>query len=90
MEVVQVSYEDWEEQYQPIMKGESLKDFHPKILENKKDQNTLAKAVKENKVWTLVDTDEGLVIMSGFHFVNRIDVYITEKPFKEEIEINYE
>ena len=40
----------------------------------------------ENKVWTLMDDDEGnVVVTTGFHVVNRIGYYVTEKPWTEEI-----
>lgn len=34
-----------------------------------------------NQIWTYVSTDEGDVIASGFHFVNRLGYFITAKPF---------
>lgn len=39
----------------------------------------------ENRVWTLVDDDEGNpTIVSGFHLVNRIGYFVTEEPWTEE------
>lgn len=85
-----LSYEDWEEVYKPIKENQGLKDFHPSVV-NDEEKNVLTKAINDNKVWTLVDTDDGLHIISGFHFVNRMDVYITETPIEEEeiIEVKY-
>lgn len=43
------------------------------------------KAQPENKVWTLMDDDDGNpVIVSGFHFVNRVGHFVTEKPWSKE------
>lgn len=33
-----------------------------------------------HKIWTLVEGDEGLHVMSGYHFVNSIGYFLTEKP----------
>jgi hypothetical protein len=38
-----------------------------------------------HKVWTLVDSDEGLVIVSGYHLVNRVHYIITKNDW---IDIN--
>jgi hypothetical protein len=32
-------------------------------------------------VWTYLDTDGGSVTVEGFHYVNRIGYFITEKPW---------
>ena len=39
-------------------------------------------------IWTLMDSeeDDDCVVVEGFHFVNRIGYFITEKPFKNNIE----
>ena len=39
-----------------------------------------------NKVWTCMDADDGIYIVSGYHVVNRIGYFITEEPFAESIE----
>jgi len=38
-----------------------------------------------NRVWTLMNDDEGnLVIVTGFHFVNRVGYFVTEIPWAED------
>lgn len=38
-----------------------------------------------NKIWTLMDDDNGnQVITSGFHYVNRIGYYLTEIPWDDD------
>lgn len=45
----------------------------------------IVKKTDNNHVWTLVDTDYGFpVTCAGFHFVNRIGYYVTEKPWTDE------
>jgi len=36
---------------------------------------------KENRVWTIIEGDEGIVFSAGFHIVNRLGFLITEKPW---------
>jgi hypothetical protein len=42
----------------------------------------------EVHVWTLVESDEGLKIITGLHHVNRIGYFVTEEPWAKECEIN--
>lgn len=40
----------------------------------------------DNKVWTLMDDDDGnLVVTTGFHYVNRVGYYVTEIPWDREM-----
>lgn len=41
--------------------------------------------VSDNSVWTLLDCDGHLVISSGYHFVNRMGYFVTEKPAPEDV-----
>lgn len=44
------------------------------------------RAQNPNTVWTVVDGDEGqIVIVSGFHFVNRIGYLVTSYPFEDDV-----
>lgn len=84
--------EEWDEEFIPIMDGESYKDFHPKVV-NDDEKKVLEKALLEDRVWTLLEGDNGdLFLANGLHFVNRLDVYITEKPYDRNsiYEINWE
>lgn len=58
---------------------EQMFETFGKELEWVKDQ-------PENKVWTLMDDDDGnLVITTGFHVVNRVGYYVTEIPWEREM-----
>lgn len=41
------------------------------------------KEYDEKYVWTEVDGDYGTYIVSGFHLVNRLQYFITEKPWED-------
>lgn len=90
--MIKINSKQWDDEFIPIMDGESYKDFHPKIV-NDDEKKILEKALLEDRVWTLLEGDDGdLFLANGLHFVNRIDVYITEKPYdKNEVyEVNWE
>ena len=58
---------------------EQMFETFGKELEWVKDQ-------PENKVWTLMDDDDGnLVITTGFHVVNRVGYYVTEIPWDRQM-----
>lgn len=47
-------------------------------------QATLDKALKQRRLWTMVEGYDGsLYLQSGYHFVNRLDYYTSEKPYPE-------
>lgn len=39
---------------------------------------------KENRVWTIIEGDEGICYSAGFHYVNRLGFLVTEKPWDSE------
>ena len=41
-------------------------------------------AKKENRVWTIIEGDDGMCFSAGFHYVNRLGFLITEKPYDSE------
>lgn len=40
-----------------------------------------------NRIWTLIDCDGHLCIISGWHFVNRLGYFISEVPTEEHLSI---
>lgn len=64
-----ISYEEWIETYKPLNDHEGI----PKIIETWE----VAKYDKD-KVWTLVDAEPYPVIVSGWHYVNRLHYHVTE------------
>lgn len=41
----------------------------------------------DNLVWTLVDGDDGPVVVTGFHQVNAIGYFVSRNPWTEECEL---
>ena len=45
------------------------------------------KQVPNNRIWTIVDGDgDDLIIIAGYHFVNRLGYLVTDKAWEDEYE----
>jgi hypothetical protein len=78
-----MNYEMWADVYKPKMnhltKDEDRAHFETYGVEL---GYVLATAdLEPDRVWTLVDGDEGTWIVNGYHLVNRISYFITEVPY---------
>ena len=78
----------WAEKFKPVMEDERPKDMDPRVAGNSQEVFEYARISK--RLWTLIEGDNGeLFISSGFHFVNRLEHFITEIPYDEELEIPF-
>jgi len=79
-----MEYFEWFETYKP--KKNHLNRNHDTEMFETYDIElgyVLATAdLEPNRVWTLIEGDVGLWIVNGYHLVNRLGYYITEKPFE--------
>ena len=81
-----ITMEQWEEIYQPMV---NHLDSHGERLayETYGDELDYVRQQDERNVWTEIDGDNGVYIINGFHYVNRIQYYITNKPWNENDDI---
>ena len=79
------TYDGWVETFKPI-KNEISKYGRETLLrfETYDEEYEFVKAQDDKHIWTEVDGDEGTYIVSGHHWVNRINYYITENPWTDE------
>jgi hypothetical protein len=86
-----IMYDDWVEEYRPI-KNAINKDsaYDGCMIETYGEEEESVSYSKPNTIWTLVSSDnEESWILAGYHFVNRIGFFITEKPWEnEDIQVN--
>jgi hypothetical protein len=83
----------WHDKYQPIQNhitknGDDKFETYGEELEFVRTINS----TEPNRVWTLIEGDSGnLWITNGYHFVNRLNYFITKNPYKNEeyVEIPY-
>lgn len=89
-----ITFEQWEETYKPIQNTVSNREeYNGWMFETYDEDEQFVKETAQknpNVVWTvLTGTDEGDVLVQGFHYVNRLCYFITEIPFddRDEIEV---
>jgi hypothetical protein len=84
---IELSFEDWIEQYKPITnhidKNASFQDEDGNglMFETYGDEVEFVKSQSPDKIWMYGDGDDGgSYIWSGWGFVNRLGYFITEVP----------
>jgi len=88
---IAVSYDDWREAHRPVL-NTLRKDapFDGCMFETFGHELDAVRAADPACVWTLVssDDDDGLYLLSGFHFVNRLGYLIIERPWAGEDQLD--
>lgn len=85
---MQLSYEDWKQQYKPIPNHLNPNASYDGLLfETYGDESAFITAQPQNAVWTLLDCDGKLVLGNGCHVVNRMGYVVTEVPVPEGVDI---
>jgi hypothetical protein len=76
----------WEAKYKPIKNPFAQKqedEFVEDKFETYGEELGFVQAQDPRCIWTLVDGDDGnLYIVDGYHLVNRVNYFITEKPLE--------
>jgi hypothetical protein len=78
-----MTYDYWEANFKPIKN--SLVKYDQLHFETYGEEAEFVQKADNKYIWTEVDGDEGTYIISGYHWVNRIHYYITEKPWEDEM-----
>lgn len=81
------TYDHWVETFKPVRNTVSKYGADDESLihfETYDEEYDFVKAQDPTKVWTEVDGDSGTYIVSGLHFVNRIQYYVTEESWTDE------
>lgn len=81
-----MEYEQWVEQYKPMINyidpdssfDQTMFETYGDEVEHVCDRSITPDT--EHTVWTYIDGDGGTYIINGYHLVNRIGYFITEKP----------
>jgi len=81
-----MTHEEWEEEYVPVKNHlDDNASFDGCMFETYAEEFVhVLRNADDKKVWTYVEGDEGLYLIPGLHFVNRLGYLITEKPYTDE------
>lgn len=80
---------DFYEQFKPVKNHiDTNASWDGCMFETYGEELEFVKAQPEKKIWTVMDSDNGeMMVGSGFHFVNRLGYLITEEPWDDEIQV---
>jgi hypothetical protein len=79
------TYDAWVREFQPMPNHlHNQETFAQLSYETYGDEDEYVRQQDNNFVWTEVDGEEGCYIISGYHWVNRIQYYITNRPWTDD------
>lgn len=80
--------EDFDKKYKydETVKSDYFDDGDGKLETFGKDVELAIKLNNEKRCWTMIETDDVMYLMAGYHLVNRIYYVITTKPYESEDE----
>lgn len=80
------TYDAWVKEFQPMPNHlRAQRDFLELPYETYGEEAEYVKLQDEKHIWTEVDGDSGTYIIAGYHWVNRIQYYITNKPWTDDM-----
>ena len=77
------TYQSWVDTFKPIKN--SLRKYDDIAFETYGEEVEFVQKADNTHIWTEVDGDSGTYIISGYHYVNRIQYYITHNPWTDEM-----
>lgn len=80
MKMSEITYKRWTEKYLPMSNYITNEGWS---YETYGDELEYVKLQDENHVWTEVEGDDGTYIVNGMATVNRLNYYITNKPWND-------
>ena len=76
------TYNSWVDTFKPI--NNHLRKYEDIAFETYGEEAEFVQKADNKYIWTEVDGDSGTYIIAGYHFVNRIQYYITQNPWEDE------
>ena len=80
------SFEKWEEKYTALKNPNSDEDegLSAIMFETYGEELETVRSHEPNKIWTIRDTEYGLLLFAGFGLVDRFGYILSEQAFNEE------
>lgn len=81
---ISLTYPEWCANFRPI-KNELCRGapFDGFMFETYGGEVDFVRRQGPENIWTLVDADDELIILSGWHIVNRLGYFVTERPWNK-------
>lgn len=85
-----ISYEEFVKTYKPVQNPFIKAPFNGCMFETYGKEHAYVRIVNKDYVWTLIDA-EGLWIIPGYRFVDRLGYFITDVRWEnEDVEVQIE
>lgn len=78
------TYSTWQDTFKPITNS-ITKQPNSITFETYGEEQELVRTTDPKFIWTEVDGEGGTYIVAGYHYVNRIQYYITTNPWDDEM-----
>ena len=77
--------DQWEREYRPLTNHiDNNASFNNTMFETYGDELAFVLSQPHEKIWTYIESDGNLYVIAGYHFVNRLGYFITEKEWESE------
>ena len=84
---IEMDFEEFVETYKPITNHiDEHASFDGLMFETYGDDLEFVTQQPNSCVWTELDGDDGVYIVTGYHLANRISYYVTELPWTDDEE----
>lgn len=80
-----ITEDEFEERFIPKqnhLRGEDEASFSGWMYETYGEELDFVRSQSQGHVWTIVENDEVLTLLPGYHRVNRLGYILTENPWK--------
>ena len=86
---IEMTFEEADEQFKFMVNNyDENASFDGLMFETYGDEVEYVKSISPDRIWTYGDGDSGnSYIWSGWHFINRLGYFISEKPFPPNTDI---
>jgi hypothetical protein len=82
-----MNYEEWQSAFCPVRTDTHTVHGSYIFQPYGDDLDFVRDLCDRQRVWTLLETDEGERIVEGMRFVNRIGYFVTVRPWSEPTEV---
>lgn len=84
--MTEITMTEWENKYTPILNPQHNDNNASIQFETYGDDLEFVTQQPNSCVWTELDGDDGVYIVTGYHLANRINYYVTELPWTDDEE----
>ena len=74
-----ITYDEWSKNFQPVLDPEN--DYQPMCYDHQSD---IPKDTLPDLIWTVVEAENDMILVSGQHYVNRMYYHICEKAVPQD------